>query len=62
MGKGDQPRPRDDRAEKIQIAAAVFYAVRLFRQPPADQAERELYAAAAAADADALLSAAEGVS
>lgn len=52
MGKG----PKDpERAEKLSMLAAAFFAVRLFRQPPDGDEERGNMAQQAAWDAAALL-------
>jgi hypothetical protein len=63
------PKPDSDRADKLLMLSAVFFAVRLFSRcgradPLIDSAAmtREQAAAESAADAKALLAAAEKVS
>ena len=50
-----------DRQQKLEIMAGVFFAVRLFKSPPAGEDQRTTYAVDATLDAEALLRTLEAI-
>ena len=59
MAKGEKPRVgiTQDEPTTAEVLAALFFAVRLFRNPPANPEARDVAAFESVADASALIAA-----